>query len=80
MDADVDAGGIAPAVKLRLRAVDAEGGDKHVRGKRQIGRREAETRAPASALLHSAGHELAVAEQPRGNLTVAGAQKRADGR
>ena len=80
MDADVDAGGIAPAVKLRLRAVNAEGGDEHVRGKRQIRRWEAEPGAPARALLHGAGHKLAVAEQTRCSFAVAGTQKRADGR
>ena len=80
MDADIYAGGIAPAVKLRLRAVDAEGGDEHVRGKQQIRRWEAKPGSPARALLHSAGHKLAVAEQTRGAFTIAGTQKRADGR
>ena len=80
MDADVDAGGIAPAVKLRLRAVDAEGRDEHIRRKNQIGRREPQSRTTARTLLHNAGDKLAVAEQTRGSFAVAGAQKRADGR
>ena len=79
MDTDIDAGRIVPAVKFRLRAVDAEGRDEHIRRKNQIGRREPQSRTTARTRLHNAGDKLAVAKQARGSLAITGAQKRADG-